>query len=637
MFFQRLNKVVALIAALTATMSVLAGVNKLPVKRVNGRLYHYYEVGPRETIYSLCYKLDVTRDEMMRNNPGVAEGLKQGMVLYFPFEDYETSDHSVNNEVSVSHTADVGTSNVSIASTSATSLASSPERDDLYEVKRGETIFGISHKYNITAEELISANPILKDGLKAGQFIVIPGGAVSKTDTKVAEPESNDTTSQPAVTSTEGYIVKKKETFYSIARNHGISVESLAAANPGVGTLREGQVLNIPVSTSSAPVAVTGEPADSIASELGGSEPADLTDNTQSVTEDAPAEVSIAVMLPFMLNEETQSKSAARYTEFYKGFLLAADSLRNCGTPINITAYDTEGSVLKIREALTDTTFRRHNLIIAPDNAAQLAVLAEYGRNNNVKVANLFLVRDDNYLTNQAVMQGNLPSQLMYRKAIDALLERLTVATPVFITLSGEKGDKADFVAELRKSLDAKGKSYMDIEVDGRLSSERLQALPADGNYVFIPESSRQADLNRLMPGIIEWRDQALTPTVRLFGYPEWTTFRGETLINMHNLNTMVFSRFYTDDDAWSTRRVDAAYRKWYGAKMENAVPRQGLMGFDFGMYAIQMLKSGRNDGYDGVQNGFYFTDVTPDSGAFNQTLYFINFRPGSTVDKTRL
>ncbi len=86
------------------------------------------------------------------------------------------------------------------------------------------------------------------------------------------------------------------------------------------------------------------------------------------------------------------------------------DSLRSNGAPIHVTAYDTEGSVLKVREALTDTAFRKHNAIIAPDNASQLAILAEYGKNNNVKVFNTFLVRDKSYLTNPTVMHGNLPS-----------------------------------------------------------------------------------------------------------------------------------------------------------------------------------------------------------------------------------
>ena len=217
-------------------------------------------------------------------------------------------------------------------------------------------------------------------------------------------------------------------------------------------------------------------------------------------------------------------------------------------------------------------------------------------------------------------------------------MERLSYSTPVFLSFKGEAGgDKAEFVAALKQSLSAKGNTFMDIEIEGRLNGGDLRALPTDGNYTFIPTSSRQADLNRLMPGIIEWRDEAVTPMVRLFGYPEWTTFRGETLENMHNLNTTVYSRFYTHEESPRTLDIDARYKKWYGNSMENAVPRQGLLGFDTGMFVIPYLLHSTS-GYDGVQNGYFFTSAGGDgAGAYNDALYFINFRPGNVIEKSRI
>lgn len=597
---------VAAILMCAASMFALhAAVKDLPVKKINGRLYHYYEVPAKETVYSLCYKLDITKDEMIRHNPSVADGLKSGMMLYFPVDN--GGDTAVGNSAPVAG------------------------RVISHHVQKGETIFGIAHKYGVTTEAVIEQNPVLSKGLKAGQTIqiTVPGAPEEATPDAQESVEPQ----QPATqTRMEGYIVKKKETFYSIAVANGLSVAALEAANPGVTSLKEGQVLNIPVKEPVASVtdeqpATTEEPL--VATEVG-------TDSVKPSAVEKGKSVSLAVMLPFMLNEETPSKNAARYTEFYKGFLLAADSLRNNGAPIHITAYDTEGSVMKVREALMDSAFRRHDVIIAPDNAAQLAILAEYGKNNGVKVVNTFIVRDDSYLTNPAVMQGNLPSSRMYRKTIDALVERLDASTPVFLSIKGSAGDKADFVAELRKSLDAKGKTYMDVEVDGRLTVADLKPLPADGNYTFISATGRQADLNKLMPGIIEWRDQAITPMVRLFGYPEWTTFRGETLENMHNLNTTVYSRFYTDEDSERTKSIDAKFKQWYGTRMENAVPRQGLLGFDTGMFVLPYLLDGVSM-YDGVQNGYYFVPAGEGGGVYNDALYFVTFRPGNVIEKTRI
>ncbi len=593
--------IAAILMGAASVFALHAAVKDLPVKTVNGRLYHYYEVPAKETVYSLCYKLDISKDEMVRHNPSVADGLRAGMTLFFPVEE--------SAETAVQPSAAQG-------------------RVISHHVQKGETIFGIAHKYGVNTEAVIEQNPVLKNDLKAGQTIqiTVPGTVV---EPKVAESApAQPAPAQPA--GVKGYIVKKKETFYSIAVANGLSVAALEAANPGVTSLKEGQVLNIPVREVPAEIV-----ADASAAPTGDKSVAEAAADSVTVAA-ADKSVSLAVMLPFMLNEESPSKNACRYTEFYKGLLLAVDSLRNNGTPIHVTAYDTEGSVLKVREALTDSTFRRHNAIIAPDNSAQMAILAEYGKNNNVKVVNTFIVRDDSYLTNPDMVQANLPSQLMYRKAIDALMERFENATPVFLNIKGTTGDKVDFVGELRKSLDAKGKTYMEVEADGRLTVADLKPLPADGNYVFVPATGRQADLNKLMPGIIEWRDQAVTPTVQLFGYPEWTTFRGETLENMHNLNTTVYSRFYTDEESARTKDIDARYKQWYGTRMENAVPRLGLLGFDTGMFVIPYMLNG-GDKYDGVQNGYYLVRSGENGGAYNDALYFVTFRPGNVTDKTRI
>ncbi|MDE6066289.1 MAG: LysM peptidoglycan-binding domain-containing protein [Duncaniella sp.] len=612
MNFSRFAAITAL-AGLSSMMSLQAAVKDLPIKNVNGRMYHYYEVPAKETVYSLCYKLNVTKEDLIKNNPAVADGLRAGMTLFFPVD----------------------------GDNAATSTQPAHRRSISYEVQKGETIFGIAQKHGVRTEDIIAWNPVLKNGLKAGQTIRIEvADDTSDSSTAVAD-HTVAPVEQPTVVEQrmEGYIVKKKETFYSIARAHNMSVADLEAANPGITSLRAGQVLNIPVNVS----VTAGEVADNVAStepaevasgnDAVNTEPVDLSGVSVASTE---RPVSVAVMLPFMLKEDNMSKNAARYTEFYKGFLLAVDSLRASGAPIHVTAYDTEGSVIKVREAITDPAFRNHTAIIAPDNAAQLAVLAEYGRNNNVKVFNTFIVRDDSYETNPAVMQGNLPSSLMYRKAIDALMVRLDYSTPVIVSVKDSQNDKADFITALRSALDAAGKTHIDIEVDGSLTPADLSALNAGGNYMFIPTSSRQADLNKLMPGIIEWRDQTGSSMVRMFGYPEWTTFRGETLANMHNLNTTVYSRFFTDEGGARVRDIDTRYKKWYGTQMENAVPRQGLLGFDTGMYVLLSL-TGHPEGYDGVQNGYYYITPSQDGGAYNDALYFINYRPGNIIDKSRI
>lgn len=612
--------------ALTVTaLSASASVKDLPVRTINGKVYHYYEVPAKETVYSLCYKLGITKDELVKNNPSVADGLKKGMVLFFPMD----SDANI-----------------------AGSNTATEERHGIFthHVERGETIFGIARKYGVTTDQVIAQNPILSEGLKAGQTLTINTTPATQQAAEPIETTGINNNTATTGTSVEGYIVKKKETLYSIAHENNLTIAELEAANPGLTTLKAGQVINIPVrngaaSTNTAAPTATGATESSEQTAAVDSTAGNLTsiaENRDSI-QGTPAEtvkkdISVAVLLPFMLEEETPSKSAQRCTEFYKGFLLAVDSLRSSDRNIRITAFDTQGSTLRVKEFISSSDTTGLDAIIAPDNSEQLSVLAQWGKQNGVKIFNTFVVRNDDYMTNPAVMQSNLPSALMHRKAIDGMVERLRYSTSVFISINNTTGDKTEFVKDLKKSLDAAGTTYMDVTFDGRLTAANLKALPADGNYTFIPLSGKQADLNKIMPGILEWRDEAVTPTVKMFGYPEWITFRGETLENMHKLNTTVYSRFYADEESARYRDIDTKFHTWYGKGMEAAVPRQGVLGFDTGMFILNYLGTDNTHSYEGVQNGYRFAKpADTNSGMSNEMLYFINFRPGGMIEKYTL
>ena len=60
--------------ALSATVSLSA--LDLPVRNVNGTDYYYYEVKPKESIYSITRKLGVSREDIVRCNPAVVDGVR---------------------------------------------------------------------------------------------------------------------------------------------------------------------------------------------------------------------------------------------------------------------------------------------------------------------------------------------------------------------------------------------------------------------------------------------------------------------------------------------------------------------------------------------------------------------------------
>ena len=73
---------------------------------------------------------------------------------------------------------------------------------------------------------------------------------------------------------------------------------------------------------------------------------------------------------------------------------------------------------------------------------------------------------------------------------------------------------------------------------------------------------------------------------------------------------------------------------------MLNAIPVQGILGFDSGFYIIKALNDNARSGrefdydYDGIQSSFNFVSPLNIAGKVNNSLYFISFRPSGIVDK---
>ena len=59
-----------------------------------------------------------------------------------------------------------------------------------YEVKKSETLFSLCHRFQVTEEALIKANPTLIEGLKAGQSLLIP--VKTKQETVITEKKHQE-------------------------------------------------------------------------------------------------------------------------------------------------------------------------------------------------------------------------------------------------------------------------------------------------------------------------------------------------------------------------------------------------------------------------------------------------------------
>lgn len=109
-----------------------------------------------------------------------------------------------------------------------------PNNMFMYTVQKGDTLYSIARKYNTTVNDIINLNYLKSNNLSVGQIIRIPENYYNY-----------DEMSAPNYIT---YTVKPGDTLYSIARDNGISVDTIISDNilPN-NSLSVGQVLRLRV------------------------------------------------------------------------------------------------------------------------------------------------------------------------------------------------------------------------------------------------------------------------------------------------------------------------------------------------------------------------------------------------------
>ena len=107
-----------------------------------------------------------------------------------------------------------------------------------YTIQVSEGLFAVGRKFEVSPEEISKANPEIKNGLKAGQQILIPvqkkslKNNVSEVKTKIEFIE---------------HVVGKKQTLFAISNKYNVSQEDIIKYNPEIENgLHEGMILRIP-------------------------------------------------------------------------------------------------------------------------------------------------------------------------------------------------------------------------------------------------------------------------------------------------------------------------------------------------------------------------------------------------------
>ena len=427
------------------------------------------------------------------------------------------------------------------------------------------------------------------------------------------------------------YKVKKRDTVFSIAKDNGLTVEELIAANPDMKMqgyeLKKGDYIFIPYpkNTSTGEVARSNTPRST----------ASTTETTSRMGERRFAErINVGVMLPL----HDMDGDGKRMVEYYRGMLLAFNQLKETGLDINVYAWNV-GADADIRQTLLDDNAKKCDVIFGPLYSKQVKYLGDFCQRNGIKMVIPFSISGNETAKNPQIYQVYQAPQEINEATIRHFVERFQGFHPVFIDCNDTTSRKGNFTFGLRKQLEAKGISY---NITNLNSSENifLKSFSRTQPNIVILNTGRSPELTVSLTKLDGIRTLVPGIKISLFGYTEWLMYTNHNLENFFKYDTYIPTTFYYNPLSEDTKLIEQRYRWSFHADMLNALPRFAIVGYDQAMYFMKGLQQYGN-GFIGtktqtvgnsIQTPYHF--VKAGSGGYlNKSFMLVHYKPNRSIE----
>ncbi len=625
-----------------------------PKKEVGGKIFYEYPVQKSEGFYSICKKFGVSEEEIKAVNPGTEKGLTYDSVILIPYKEQPYYVHKVDRKetlYSISKKYDVQIEDIYDMNPTLkqTGLKSGteikiPEKKKItvqtltvsdtlpkiqkenkpsftvHEVVKGETLYSISRQYGISTDEIIRLNPDVKEGVKIGKKLIIPP-VHSNTSVKTNEGKN---------TKFITHQVKKKETLYSISKLYGVTHEEIIKLNPNVNDgLKEGAILVIPPSHSNTETSNTLV-ADSVAPSLLDSVSDVEKLFTRSTT--PKKEINVAIALPFQLAKVMEKKidgNTKKFLEFYQGFLLAVDSLRNTGISVNLHTFDSGKSEQEIRKILEKPELAKMDLMFGPAYGAQFKPMSDFALEHNIKLIIPFSSKSEETMGNPNIFQINPPQDKLNYMMADLFIKQFKGKNIVLWRFKNAAyDDKQQFADTLSAMLTQKGVAFKTVIFDNAATIRA--ALVADKENIVVPLTTNQVALSQALPMINTM--QTDKKAITLFGFTEWQNYQSISK-DMYVLNTYFSTPYHVDFTDPQVRRYLTKFRHFYNSEPFNSQPQYGMLGYDLVMYFFTAVSTHGHDfefsnepiAPNLLQSKFNFVRLGEKSGFYTNGIYLTN------------
>jgi LysM repeat protein len=478
-----------------------------------------------------------------------------------------------------------------------------------YAVRPKEGKWRVAYKFGITVSDLEALNPQMNEVLQPGDILNVPN--IANNEEKDFDAAYNY------------YEVQPKEGFYRLGIKLGLTQEELEALNPELREdgLKAGMILKVPSDTNTtlaAPTALTR----------------DLTRELVNFEEK-----NIAVLLPFQLHKiDTDSIGETKELiktdrllsitlDFHAGVLMALDSAKSLGISTKLDVYDTQRQISKVTELSNEHDFAVYDAVIGPlvarnfDRFAQehqkdsVALFSPFSKPSKLYSNTVQTLPKSDFVSNKMIKHIKADSTInkviiiadrSHRAVSNAIKNDFPAARQIFSNLNKDEQDAFFIVPQDLEDVFVPGKNIVFLETQNRGFASNVISM-----------------LNGLL---LEDVEILLTTTNHN------RAFEGEEVDNNHlsNLNfTYVSVNRFTG--ANQTNGFISAYKKRFGVNPS----KYAIRGFDLTLDVLLRLASSEdqllrtlNQPYETeyIENKFSYV---PDTfgGYINQTGYIVQYR----------
>ena len=424
----------------------------------------------------------------------------------------------------------------------------------------------------------------------------------------------------------ELHKVKRKETIFGIARENGLTIDELINANPEMKMpgyeLRKGDYIKIPY-PSNHPVAATVN-----------QQPQMPTKPVVVERDMRQREIRVGVMLP-LHNDNGDGK---RMVEYYRGVLMACDSLRVNGISTDVRAWNLAENA-DVQQVLNDPKAADCDLIIGPLYTKQLKALGDFALRNDIRVLIPFSINGNDVFDNSNLFQVFQNGNQTNNSYVFRFYQRFKDSHVVIIDCNDSTSTKGSFTTVLRRKLEQEGVPYT---ITNLKSSEGKfkQSFSTTKHNVVVLNTSRSQELNVAFAKLNGMLMTAPTLQISMFGYPEWLMYNRQHLDNFYKFDTYIPSTYYMSPLSHRAEHFKKKYRWNFHQDMQPYHQRYAVTGFDqayfmikgLHMYGTHFTGASGMVGYTPLQTPLHFERIG-NGGMQNRAILFVHYTKDNKIE----